>query len=92
MGSNLLASHAGIGMTSALLQKHLEQVDGKSGVMGAVGLRRPGGIYGSRVSLEQGPSYFCLFRAPPAAYRSFWARVESELQLLAYATATATPD
>ena len=35
---------------------------------------------------------FCLFRATPAAYEGSQARAESELQLLAYATATATWD
>lgn len=34
----------------------------------------------------------CLFRATPAAYRRFQGRVELELHLLAYATATATQD
>ena len=36
--------------------------------------------------------FFFLFRAAPAAYVSFWARVESELQLQAYITAKARPD
>ena len=36
--------------------------------------------------------FVCLFRAVPAAYGSSQAGVESELQLLAYTTATATPD
>ena len=36
--------------------------------------------------------FFLLFRAVPVAYGSFQAGVKSELQLLAYATATATPD
>ena len=36
--------------------------------------------------------YFFLFIAAPEAYGSSQARVESELQLLAYATATAIPD
>ena len=35
---------------------------------------------------------FCLFRAASAAYGGSQARVESELQLLAYVTATAMPD
>ena len=35
--------------------------------------------------------FFGLFRAIPTAYGSSQARVESELQLLTYATATATP-
>ena len=34
--------------------------------------------------------FFCLFRATPMAYGDSQARVESELQLLAYSTATAT--
>ena len=37
-------------------------------------------------------SFFCLFRAALSAYGSSQARVESELQLPAYTTATATPD
>ena len=36
--------------------------------------------------------FFFLFRAAPAAYRSSWLGVESELQLLAYTTAKATQD
>ena len=36
--------------------------------------------------------FFFLFRAAPAAYGSFQAGVESELQLPAYTIATATPD
>ena len=35
---------------------------------------------------------FCLFRAKPTAYGGSQARVKLELQLPAYATATATPD
>ena len=35
---------------------------------------------------------FCFFRATPTAYGSSQARVESELQLLAYAIVTAMPD
>ena len=36
--------------------------------------------------------FFRLFRAAPVAYRSSQARVESELQLLAYVTATGLQD
>ena len=36
--------------------------------------------------------FFFLFRAPPAAYEVLRQGVESELQLPAYTTATATPD
>ena len=36
--------------------------------------------------------FFGLFGAVPAAYGSSWAGVKSELQLPAYATATAIPD
>ena len=36
--------------------------------------------------------FFLLFRATPVAYVSSQARAESELQLLAYATATEMPD
>ena len=36
--------------------------------------------------------FFFFFRATPAADESFQARVKSELQLQAYATATARPD
>ena len=35
---------------------------------------------------------FFIFRATPAAYGGSWARVRLELQLLTYATATATQD
>ena len=35
---------------------------------------------------------FCFFRAAPLAYGGSQARAESELQLPAYTTATATPD
>ena len=56
------------------------------------------GFQGSTVHL--GPSVsvsfftfiFCLFRATPTAQRAPRLGVESELQLLAYATATARPD
>ena len=37
-------------------------------------------------------THSCLFRAAPAAYRNSYLGVELELQLLVYATATATPD
>ena len=36
--------------------------------------------------------FFCLFRATLEAYGRFQARVESELEPLAFTTATATPD
>ena len=36
--------------------------------------------------------YFCLFRAAPAAYGCSQARVKSQLQLPAYATAAAMSD
>ena len=36
--------------------------------------------------------FFCLFRAAPTVYRSYRLGVELELQLLAYATATAMWD
>ena len=42
-------------------------------------------VYSIRKSLHQ---IFCLFRVAPMAYGSSHARVESELQLPAYATAT----
>ena len=36
--------------------------------------------------------FFMLFRASTVAHGSSWDRVESELQLLAYTTATAKPE
>ena len=42
-------------------------------------------------ALKKSFFFFCLFRAKPTAYGSSQARVESELQLPAHTTATATP-
>ena len=38
--------------------------------------------------------FFCIFRAAPMGYGSFQAgvQIEPEMQLLAYTTATVTPD